>query len=276
MEATRRIYHYTDSAGLLGIIKSGTIWASDARFLNDSTEISYSTEEVEDRLDSLIRREEEDPESPNLETFYGIKSMVSDRDMFPVFVSCFCKHPDLLGQWRAYGRRQGYAIGFDVDLLESSAAAKCADIHDPLKLFEVKYGRNSAEGKKLIQDGMNEIDRTYSGGFPGSSAYHEVLYTLLPLLAQIKHPSFHAEEEVRMVLCPYGGPPTGAIHFRASEFALVPYLEIGFDASSIREVIVGPGAHCEVNINGVRKLLRSSGSAYSEASVTQSGAPYRC
>lgn len=180
----------------------------------------------------------------------------------------------LLSQWRAYGGRQGYSIGFDADLLESSATVECAEFREPLKLFEVKYGTDSTEARLLLQDTLGKIDRTYTGGFPGSAAFHEVQYTLLPLLAQIKHPSFSGEKEVRLVYLPYGAP-TGTVHFRASDFALVPYLKIQFDINSIREVIVGPGAHQEVNLNGVHKLLRSAGGGYSEASVKPSGAPYR-
>lgn len=94
METKRLIYHYTDSAGLIGIIKTSTIWSSDARFLNDSTEIDYCTKEVDDHLKELIQREEQNPESPNTETLYGIRNMVSDRSLFSVFVSCFCKQSD--------------------------------------------------------------------------------------------------------------------------------------------------------------------------------------
>ena len=31
------------------------------------------------------------------------------------YAFCFCKHPDLLSQWRGYSAGGGYAIGFDID-----------------------------------------------------------------------------------------------------------------------------------------------------------------
>jgi hypothetical protein len=32
------VFHYTDAGGLIGIVKSGTLFAGDYRYLNDSTE----------------------------------------------------------------------------------------------------------------------------------------------------------------------------------------------------------------------------------------------
>jgi hypothetical protein len=32
------LFHYTTAAGLLGILNSSTLWATDLRFLNDAQE----------------------------------------------------------------------------------------------------------------------------------------------------------------------------------------------------------------------------------------------
>jgi hypothetical protein len=37
------IYHYTDPKGLLGILSDGQLWATDNRYLNDSSEIALRT-----------------------------------------------------------------------------------------------------------------------------------------------------------------------------------------------------------------------------------------
>ena len=36
-----KVFHYTDSSGLLGILNSGVLWATHYRFLNDSSELKY-------------------------------------------------------------------------------------------------------------------------------------------------------------------------------------------------------------------------------------------
>jgi len=41
------LYHYTDSAGLQGILESRTLWATDIRYLNDETEASLRKRRVD-------------------------------------------------------------------------------------------------------------------------------------------------------------------------------------------------------------------------------------
>ena len=38
----RRLFHFTDASGLVGIISSGKLWASNADFLNDSSEPAHA------------------------------------------------------------------------------------------------------------------------------------------------------------------------------------------------------------------------------------------
>ena len=42
MTTYTQIYHYTTVLGLIGIITHHQLWASDCRFLNDGTELSYA------------------------------------------------------------------------------------------------------------------------------------------------------------------------------------------------------------------------------------------
>jgi hypothetical protein len=42
MNAPSVLYHYTDAAGLRGIVESQTIFASDVEFLNDAQELLYA------------------------------------------------------------------------------------------------------------------------------------------------------------------------------------------------------------------------------------------
>jgi len=39
-------YHYTDAPGLLGILDSNTLWATDIRHLNDPSEGSYAVNKI--------------------------------------------------------------------------------------------------------------------------------------------------------------------------------------------------------------------------------------
>ena len=46
----RVLYHYTDAAGLLGMLKSQRVWATNTRFLNDPTEGDYAAAVVREVL----------------------------------------------------------------------------------------------------------------------------------------------------------------------------------------------------------------------------------
>jgi hypothetical protein len=41
------VYHYTDPGGLLGIVTSKCLWASDVWYMNDAREALYGVEVIE-------------------------------------------------------------------------------------------------------------------------------------------------------------------------------------------------------------------------------------
>jgi len=42
MDDSKLVFHYTNQEGLLGIIEDKEIWASDAFFVNDSSELNHT------------------------------------------------------------------------------------------------------------------------------------------------------------------------------------------------------------------------------------------
>jgi len=40
------LYHYTNTAGMLGILRTRALWATDVGYLNDSKELLYGRDEV--------------------------------------------------------------------------------------------------------------------------------------------------------------------------------------------------------------------------------------
>lgn len=40
------LYHYTTQTGLLGILQGNCLWATDSRYLSDSSEYSYGLERI--------------------------------------------------------------------------------------------------------------------------------------------------------------------------------------------------------------------------------------
>ena len=42
------LYHYTDAAGLIGIVTSGALWATHCDYLNDASEFKYAAGVMKD------------------------------------------------------------------------------------------------------------------------------------------------------------------------------------------------------------------------------------
>ena len=107
----RLLYHYTDAQGLLGMIRTQRLWATNIRFMNDPTEVAYAA--------GLVRRsvlEQGERYSKPLvkDIARGIDALLklyeTEDDKY---ICCFCEDGDLLSQWRGYGAvGGGYSLGF--------------------------------------------------------------------------------------------------------------------------------------------------------------------
>jgi Protein of unknown function (DUF2971) len=143
-EAVSSVFHYTDVNGLLGILSSETIFATDYRYLNDITEAGLVRElllplfeaEIAEITPKLV---EKGWLSKDFYTEHGVSghrlqaeklylSLIRGVDrVSPFFVSSFCRHDEgshsyhhgLLSQWRGYAQTGGVAIEFDEQRLDS-------------------------------------------------------------------------------------------------------------------------------------------------------------
>lgn len=105
------IFHYTTAAGLLGIVQSNRLWASDVLYMNDSTEVEYGRQLIIE-IAGAVAGEAKCPMAQTL-----CKSI--DTVLYPVgmmgggfYAACFCEEGDLLSQWHGYsGGVGGYFLG---------------------------------------------------------------------------------------------------------------------------------------------------------------------
>lgn len=253
------LYHYTNAAGLIGITRSRTLWASDARFLNDSLEMKYAREQMTE----AVRRESASSKEPTrariLRIVYDL--MQDTSASWPsLFVACFCDNGDLLGQWRAYGREQGFAIGFDSDMLRLTEVEE--DARNLMRekipglspnLVQVLYGDDALSAIPQALETMGYVQS--GGGHYGVVAVNEVAWYVLPELCRLKHPSFHEEREWRLVYVIWLDRQRDIAKFRPSAVGVVPYIEVSLAPGAIREVVLGPGNHLDTRLEGVRTLL---------------------
>ena len=141
-----RLFHYTNSAGLYGILTCGCLWATHYRFLNDSSElfsvrealITRVAREIHRRAAALkVNREVTFVEGVNLQdvsvqeatvivdamystTIGDVESRVTPLGHPYVFSSFCCAASEaedfgngVLVHWGTYGRGGGYAVQFN-------------------------------------------------------------------------------------------------------------------------------------------------------------------
>lgn len=135
MDLTNTMYHYTSQKGFEGIVREDGIhlWFSDARYMNDSSELInakkflmkaadelLAEKKINDRVYQEIRRIEYCTQKID-----SIKSLSpSGRTLrfeihsanYYKYICCFSKEADSLPMWNYYlkGDENGYAIGIDL------------------------------------------------------------------------------------------------------------------------------------------------------------------
>jgi hypothetical protein len=108
-----KLYHYTDVAGLFGIVEDNGVRASHVRYMNDVAEVVHGRELAIDTLRQLASKRRLGDFHPILRRTAEI---IEASDLEDYFVASFSKVEDDLSQWRAYGRDQGICIGFDLSV----------------------------------------------------------------------------------------------------------------------------------------------------------------
>ena len=311
------LYHYTDSSGLLGILGSprrlpgthnhqffkvdedatfGTLWATDARYLNDSHEIVFGASILADKLDEQASVQGRTPLAAERlraladdvrKSRFNMTRGENGRKAVP-YVACFCESGDLLSQWRGYGANGGgYAVGFRRSSLPNfcllnEGLLKSHPEHALMQMYveprKVGYGKRAVRAGVEAFAGATADDLEQSEPAPIEESWPDIFrLTCVSHLASYKHKAFKEEAERRFVVNDSGIDPT-QIEFRGSGMGLLPYVKMYFPLShqgesSVAEIVVGPGANGTLRKEAVKRLLRKIGST--ETKVRLSGTPFR-
>lgn len=107
------LFHYTDAAGLIGMMQNGgELWATDVRCMNDTDEFILGHRVIERALNDRTTH----PAHTLLQRLLAHPGYVSPL----VFSISFSEDRDLLSQWRAYADNgAGFSVGFAHDSLDA-------------------------------------------------------------------------------------------------------------------------------------------------------------
>lgn len=288
------LYHYTDAAGLDGILRGKTIRATHIDFMNDHGE-RHHTFGLLERVASM---------HPQYDTLRKLTGPMAERDVVRehgTFVACFSELADSLGQWRSYANDGlGFAIGLD-----ARAAPSANDIglkNDPFSdtfgplLMRVVY--DDEEKQQILREvielgaGVRYSPKVRADRDCMAIAVNGARRLLSFCAMTFKLDAFEEEREWRLVwLGPFlwdgprdpATPPTPELplKFRMTKYGFAPYLDWPLaheneprlkGASPVRSVVLGP-KHSDVTARTCEAFLRWNG--YTDVPVARSRATYR-
>lgn len=214
-------YHYTSASGLIGILKSKTLWASSAIQLNDDAEIRFALDVIREAVDGWSG-----PAAEWIEDV--INEGWADSLRADTYIVSASTEPDLLTQWIHYAGATGYCLGIDMAHLIMPSVK---EVTDDLRFsapgvrlsmpgwYRVLYAREDqlAAVREVLDFADGAIEHNAASG---TRLADEAFAVLAP---QLKHPAFSDEREVRYITTRQHWTEE---HHRAGVYGLVPYVEL--------------------------------------------------
>lgn len=269
-----KVYHYTSIEGLMGILKTGSIWLSDYQYLNDKREVNHGVDVIKNAAKKILSKSNNPVINELLETWISDLDDIKDR----IYIASFSADGDSLSQWRAYG---SVAIGFRI-----------TDISQHINSLQVKAVEYNADAQnKLAEIYLNHLCQAYNEDKSQNllekipDVYHRI-NQLVELIAFFKDTSFMDEREYRGVyiedqsIIDSLGLDKPKKNFRATKNLIVPYINSNNihplngheNPLIIDDIILGPS--CDNMLErGIREFISELG--LNEVNIKKSNIPYR-
>lgn len=239
----RTIYHYTSLNAFLNIIKTGVIWATETRYLNDTSEIVVARDALNPFRQYWMRGRWDFPDWRVGEALIESALDLLNRNSWPrTYVSSFSACDDVLAQWNGYGSSgTGICFGLNETALEQSAEAcgfkmlDCkyteqmyAEVDSPQVLSGIHSIVASYQAKHRWSPQLQPMDAVEKMGNEFAGGRLEAFVdknraNITMLLASIKHHTWKIEEEVRAISVTES---LVDVCHRSDGFQLIPYRKL--------------------------------------------------
>lgn len=267
------LYHYSTAQGLLSMVKSGHIWATESRYMNDPREFLHGAELI---LQIVERRLEKKASQVLFDLREAVRLHFEEkRQNLRIFATSFCVNGDLLSQWRGYGDvGGGYALGFRPELLLGSEP----EARPPLRVLRrVLYDR--AEQERIIDEWLDAVDSTSKVPEGFWSAFSEAVVSF-------KDAAYAEEDEWRLIQ--FGRAWHGSrawlhpVEFRERKGRIIPYADLDLSKSRgayasklpISEIVHGPTQDVERSGKALRLLAEACGYSPEQLTLRHSQIPF--
>jgi hypothetical protein len=276
------LYHYTNAAGLVGILDSGSLWASAIGHSNDPREIACAFDVARPILTELAAQPEFQKRNQHL--LMSVLEQFFENPERPTqdgFAVSFCAKPDLLSQWRAYGDEGGFSLeiyplarafvpgpdseAMNLVLLRSAVGSR-------IIVQKINYDPNEQQAEfrqRLIATSrlLDEVTEELPDADATAVVATLLTTSLIEWVYSVKDVAFTEEQEWRLICLPdidhfYGGNTYkhyGAVKTRVRNGVIVPYvvLEPIEGLLPIKSVTCGPALHPNLTKKAVALALES-------------------
>lgn len=203
-----KLYHYTNTDSVIGIIQSNNLWATGFKSLNDATELVHGA----DLLGNELYRYGEQHGGDILVLLNNLSNYYRDhgetyREFFETYIISFSEDTDVLSQWRAYSdQAKGCCVEFD---FTDSRLFTIVSEDTPwaLEVLPVIYDETLQRtliqsGIKRLLDYLDSTEWTVQKVVNASETEQSVILGLLihtfePFVTAFKHTGFSEEKEWR-------------------------------------------------------------------------------
>lgn len=265
------LHHYTDSAGLLGILESKELWATNIYYLNDSSELHYALDLINQCFDRRLGRNQN---RHHVELLSEAKTiLLIFKASVDAFVVCFCAKDNLLSQWQTYASKgEGYSIGIKSEFFTREIDSPLTS-QPQIRLRQIEYDRGRQEQityefidnfcslAMILTTDTNKRQASRILTILGNVLGGE----LLECLSCFKNEAFEAEQEWRLIYSVLNYDSPHGLRFRSRNGGIVSYMPLPFaptitDSGSgypITSITIGPTAEPKLAMRALLSLLDS-------------------
>jgi hypothetical protein len=236
------IYQYTDLNAVKNILKTGKLWATHYKYLNDYSEVLKGIEILVDSVSDTKNLSNTEKNALKNETMNSL-------DDLDIFVSSLCLAGDELTMWRTYGN---CAVIFNMSLV--TLALTCEGSFRQNSVQSCSYPKTYKDINLSTQfDSLLFLYDKYYLGTHKDWFIRSLVYDA----TSIKHHAFYTEQEHRAVISLDKTDNTPILH-RKGGGTDIPYIEMVLPKSCIEGVFIGPGKDQDKLVSEMNDFLQEN------------------
>ena len=274
------IFHYTSPEGILGILNSKSLFATDLNYLNDKSEGIYGLSLLQKELNSLLNGKDL-LEPYILHEIKEAREDIKNNYLFHTYTISFSMNSDLLGMWNYYTKGnsiRGYNIGFNVGKLlknihiivfnendEKVDLVSKEYLHPVHGKVIYSYNRQIDILKNIIDELTQFYDEFIENDYKMQTLAYFIVRKVLFVSVFFKDECFRQEQEYRIAFnatmiagkeFQQKGVPYKEL-FRVSNGNIVPYQKCEFAPEAVSSITCSPTLQLQEDRHVQNKINQS-------------------